>query len=115
MYEQLGAEKANALIGFHFFSGCDAVEKFTRKFKDARTKSFLNSDLDVFKAFPLLLKHVNTEIMHNLKAFTPKVYSQKTLKSSKLTELCWDICLNNLEKQDIKKENVNVTNKNQKK
>ena len=41
--------------------------------------------------------------MHNLKAFTPKVYSKKTLKSSKLAELCWDIYLNNLEKQDIKK------------
>ena len=34
VYEQLGAKKANALIGFYCFSGCNTVEKFTRKSKD---------------------------------------------------------------------------------
>ena len=51
VYEQLGAEKANSLIGFHCFSNCDTVKKFTEKSKGTWTKSFLNSDLDVFKAF----------------------------------------------------------------
>ena len=31
VYEQLGAEKANTLIGFHYFSGCNTVEKFNGK------------------------------------------------------------------------------------
>ena len=44
IYEQLGAEKAKALIGFHCFSSCDTVEKITGKSKDTWTKSFLNSD-----------------------------------------------------------------------
>ena len=34
VYEQLGAEKANTLIGFHCFSDCDTVEKLTGKSKD---------------------------------------------------------------------------------
>ena len=54
VYEQLGAEKANTLIGFHCFSDCDTVEKLTGKSKDTWTKLFLNSDLDVFKTFQLL-------------------------------------------------------------
>ena len=38
--EQLGAEKANTLIGFHCFSSCGTVGKFTRKSKDTWTKFF---------------------------------------------------------------------------
>ena len=34
VYVQLRAGKARALFSFHFFSGCDTVEKFTRKKKD---------------------------------------------------------------------------------
>ena len=34
VYEQLGAEKANTLIGFHCFSACDTVEKLTGESKD---------------------------------------------------------------------------------
>ena len=84
VYEQVGAEKAKALIGFHRFSGCNTVEKFTGKSKGTWTKSFLNSDLDVFKALQLLPKHVNTKIMHNLEVFTPKMYSKKHLKVTNL-------------------------------
>ena len=51
VYEQLGAEKANRLIGFHCFSSCDTVEKFTGKSRHTWAKLFLNSYLDVFKAF----------------------------------------------------------------
>ena len=48
VYELLGAEKAKRLICFHCFSGC---AKFTLKSKDAWTKLFLNSDLDVLRRF----------------------------------------------------------------
>ena len=51
VYVQLAAEKSKALISFYSFSSCDAVEKFTRKSKNTRTKSFLNSELGVYKAF----------------------------------------------------------------
>ena len=43
-------------------------------------KTFLSSDLDVFKAFQLLPRHVNTKIMHDLEVFTTKVYIKKQLK-----------------------------------
>ena len=33
-YEQLGAEKEKARTGFHYFSGCDTIEKFTGKSKN---------------------------------------------------------------------------------
>ena len=51
IYQHLGAEKPNVLIGIRCFSGCDTVDKFTKKPKDTWTKSFLKSDLDVFKRF----------------------------------------------------------------
>ena len=38
--EQLGAEKANAVFGFHCFSSCSTIEKFAGKSKDTRTKIF---------------------------------------------------------------------------
>ena len=41
VYVQLGAEKAKALIGFHCFSGCDSVEKFTGKCKNTWTKKIV--------------------------------------------------------------------------
>ena len=66
VYVQLGAEKAKALIGFHCFSGCDTVEKSTKKFKDTWINSFLNNDLYVFQAFQLIPRHIYIEIMHNL-------------------------------------------------
>ena len=45
VYVQLGAEKAKALIGFYCFSGCDTAPE------DTEAKSFLNSELGVFKVF----------------------------------------------------------------
>ena len=41
VYVQLGAEKGKALIGFHCFSGCNTVEKFTKKCKDTWKKNCL--------------------------------------------------------------------------
>ena len=75
VYDQPGAEKANALIGFQCFTGCDTVEKFTGKSKNECTKLFFSSNLDVFKGFQLLPRHVNTKIMHILEVFTAEVYS----------------------------------------
>ena len=43
VYEQLGAEKAKGLIGFHCFSCCKTAEKFIKKYKDTWSKSFSNS------------------------------------------------------------------------
>ena len=77
---QVGAEKAKTLIGFHCFSGCDTVEKFTRKTKDTWMKLFLNRELEVFKVFQLIPKHINTKIVHNLEVFLTKVYNKKHLK-----------------------------------
>ena len=82
-------------------SSCDAVEKFTRKSRDARPKSFLNSDLDVFKAFQLLLRHVNTKMMHKLDVLTAKVWSKKTRQGNNLAELRWNVYLKDLKKKDI--------------
>ena len=64
----------------------------------------LNSDLDVFKAFQSLPRHVNAEIMHNLEVFKAKVYSKKTLTGNDLAELRWKINLKDLKKKDIKNE-----------
>ena len=77
---QVGAEKAKTLIGFHCFSGCDTVEKFTRKTKDTWMKWFLNRELEVFKVFQLIPKHINTKIVDNLEVFLTKVYNKKHLK-----------------------------------
>ena len=82
VYELLETEKAKALIGFHCFSGCDTVERFTRKSKGTWTKPFLSSDLDVFKALQPLPRHVNTEIMHNLKYSQLKYIVKKYLKET---------------------------------
>ena len=109
VYELLETEKAKALIGFHCFSGCDTVERFTGKSKRTWTKLFLSSDLDVFKAFQPLPRHVNAEIMHNLEVFTTKVYSKKILKGNNLAELCWNIYLKDLKKKDI--ENLKQKNR----
>ena len=47
----LGNEKAKALAGFHVLTGCDPVEKFTGKSKEAWTKHFLQADSKVLNAF----------------------------------------------------------------
>ena len=80
MYVQLGAEKTKALIGFYCFSACITVEKITRESKDTWTKSYLNSDLGVFKAFQLIPRHINIEIIHNLEIFAAKNAVKKHLK-----------------------------------
>ena len=82
-------------------SSCDAVEKFIRKSGDTRPKSFLNSDLDVFKAFQLLPRHFNTEIMHKLDVLTAKVWSKKILQGNNLAELRWNVYLKDLKKKHI--------------
>ena len=66
-------------IVFHCFSGCNNVEQFIRKSKDTWTKLFLNSDLDVCKAFQLIPRHLYQN-KDNLKVFAAKVYSKKHLK-----------------------------------
>ena len=77
IYVELGAEKAKALISFHYFSGCNTVEKDTRKSNDTWTKLFLNRNLDIFKVFQLISRHIKIEIMHNLEVFAAKVCSRK--------------------------------------
>ena len=49
--EQLGAGKANALVFFHCFSGCDTVENLLESPKIHEQKFSLSRDLDVFKTF----------------------------------------------------------------
>ena len=46
-----GDKKAKALAGFHVLTGCDTVEKFTSKLKEAWTKLFLQADSKILKAF----------------------------------------------------------------
>ena len=44
-------EKAEALAGFHVLSGCDTVEKFTSKSKEAWKKHFLQADSKISNTF----------------------------------------------------------------
>ena len=77
-------------------------------------KTFLSSDLDVFKAFQLLLRHGNTKIMHDLEVFTTEVYIKKQLKVTILKNYGQNIYLQDLTKKDIKNESANVKNRKQK-
>ena len=70
---QIGAEKAKALTDCRCFSWRITFEKITRKSKDTLTKLFLNSELDVFKAFQLTPRPINTKIMYNLEVFITKI------------------------------------------
>ena len=65
---------------------------------------------DVFEAFQLIARHINTEIMHNLEVFAAKVCNKITLQGSNPSELLWDIYFENLKKN----ESGNVKNRKKK-
>ena len=44
VYEMLGEEKCKALLGLHYFTGCDQTAKFYGKTKLSCWKTFLNSN-----------------------------------------------------------------------
>ena len=80
-------------------------------------KSFLNSNLDVFKVLQLITRHINTKIInykYNLEVFAAKVYNKKIPKGKSYAEPRWDIYLEDLKKKDIKNESANVKNRKQK-
>ena len=51
VYQEIGRTKAEPLIGFHCFSGCATVEKFSGKSKAKQTTAFLKSTPNVITAF----------------------------------------------------------------
>ena len=89
VYEQLGTKKPKALFAFTASATATLLRSLPESPKIHGQNRFLNSILDVFKAFESLRRHVTTKIMHNLEVLTAKVCSKKSLKGNDLAELCW--------------------------
>ena len=89
VYEQLGTKKPKALFAFTASATATLLRSLPESPKIHGQNRFLNSILDVFKAFESLRRNVNTKIMHNLEVLTAKVCSKKSLKGNDLAELRW--------------------------
>ena len=83
VYREIGRTKAEALIGFHCFSGCDTVAKFSGKSKAKWTAVFLKSPPNIITAFS---KQCG-ELADELEIFTAGVYNPKNKKPQTLGEV----------------------------
>ena len=73
-----------ALPGFHALTGCDTVEKFTSKSKEALAKQFIEADSKTLNAFR---RYHQGHFNEDFEAIERFVVTSYVLKSSKITEL----------------------------
>ena len=92
LYIALGEEKANALLGFHAFTGADTTGRFSGKTKALCFKTFLSCESHVLQAFGKLGKKKTDlpcdETAEALESFVCKLYSPRQ-KHTNTAELHW--------------------------
>ena len=84
VYQEIGGTKAEALIGFHCFSGCDTVETFSGKSKAKLTTVFLKSPPNIITAFSKLCDELVDDILSKIEIFTAGVYNSQNKKPQAL-------------------------------
>lgn len=67
----------NAVIGMNCFSEFNTVEKISRKSKITWMQAFMNTRIDVLKAFRKLIMDTSEEIILIFSEFIAKVYMRK--------------------------------------
>ena len=93
--QEIGRTKAEALIGFHCFSGCDTIETFSGKSKAKWTTVFPKSPPNIITAFSKLCDELADDILSELEIFTAGVYNTKNKKPPTLEEVRWLCFLRN--------------------
>jgi hypothetical protein len=99
VHQEIGKAKAEAIIGFHCFTGCDTVEKFSGKTKSKWTQAFLKCSPSVINAFIKLSTEVSDDILCELESFTASVYNPKCKKRQTLGEVRWSVYIRDLRKK----------------
>ena len=100
IHDNKKSEITNAVIGMHCFSGCDTVEKFSRKTKIAWMQAFMNTKNDVLEAFKKLKMGLSEEIVLKLAEFMAKVYMKKSEIVKTLSGARWLMYLGHYSKSE---------------
>ena len=85
----LSDEKAKALAGFLALAGCDTVEKFKSKSKEAWIKHFLQADSKILNTFCRYPQGYFSEDFEAIKRFVVTSYVPKSSKITDFTEAGW--------------------------
>ena len=81
IYDSIGKDKADALLGFHAFTGADTSGRFAGKTKKTAFKIFMSSPQDVLRAFQCLGKGItlpSEETVTALEKFVCSLYCPKS-------------------------------------
>lgn len=92
IYEKLGPERCDAIIGFHTFTGCDQTGRFNTKSKSSCWDVFMSSSSQVLQAFKSLgiSESLPTlETIEALEKFVVSLFGAKKSTCKTLAELRW--------------------------
>ena len=81
IYDSIGKDKADALLGFHAFTGADTSGRFAGKTKKTAFKIFMSSPQDVLRVFQCLGKGItlpSEETVTALEKFVCSLYCPKS-------------------------------------
>ena len=101
IYNKLGYKRADSLIGFHSFSGCDTVGKIWGKPKKTLFSTFLAASDQILMSFRnLSLKGILLEEdFENLESFICQAYSTKEFQSNAIADIRYYMyCKNGIER-----------------
>ena len=94
IFEDLGKLSCSALLGFHAFTGCDTVEKFTGISKEKWTKLFLSLDEPILKALTNFKNIIDSTNWECLERFVCNGYLPKGCKIENLEDARWHVFCN---------------------
>ena len=92
--KSLGTSRCSALIGFHAFTGCDTVEKFTGISKERWTKLFLITEESILKALTNFQSNIDSSNWDCLEKFVCQGYLPKGCKIDSLEAARWHLFCN---------------------
>lgn len=95
IYEYLGPEISEGILGFHSFTGCDKTSQFYGKSKTELYKTFSNSHIEDLSAFIHLGQDTNIpsgDVIEGLHRFIIKAYlKQASVRITTIAELRWQM------------------------
>ena len=94
-FEALGDAKSQALVGFHFFAGCDQTGKCNDNAKQSCWNTFITSPEKIIAAFMLLensIKHPLEECIDGIIMFVLNLcYKNRPKVIDNLSKLRWQV------------------------